>query len=82
MTPKYHKCPIKFRFICCNSRGIPKSFNVKFQDFLKRIYGFLKLMNTSYFWCSDNSMKVLNNLKVALRILYACKFKNLSPNIG
>lgn len=41
LTPEFHKNPIKFRYIDCNSRVIGESFNVKFQELFKRIYGFL-----------------------------------------
>lgn len=64
LTSKFHKTPIKFRFISYNSKGIGKRFNIKLQVFLKRIYGFLqfKFKTNIYFWCIDNSNEVLNEL--------------------
>lgn len=83
MTPKFHKTPVKFRFICCNSIGIGKSFNVKLQNFLKKIYGFLKFKykNSSYFWCLDNSFELLSCLNDSCNSFYTYDFENLFSNI-
>lgn len=38
LTSKFHKTPIKFRFICCNSRGIARSFNLTLLEYVNRIW--------------------------------------------
>lgn len=83
MMPKFHKVPVKFRFICCTSKSVNKNFNLTLQKFLKQVYGFLKFKfkNTSYFWSIDNSYEVLKKLNFIPNRVQVFDFESLFSNI-
>lgn len=83
LTPKFHKNPVKFRFICCTTNSIGKCFNIQLQNVLKQIYGFLKFKykNSSYFWIIENSLDVLNRLPENPHSVQSYDFENLFNNI-
>ena len=86
LTPKFHKNPVKFRYICSTVNSIGRCFSVRLCDYLKRIYGFLKnkFKNTSYFWIIENSNDVVFSLKhIPVPESFNCyDFENLFSNIS
>lgn len=81
-TPKFHKNPLKFRFICSNFGSIGNNFNNKFETILKKILNILKFKykNDSCFWILDNSYGVLNNID-NITSVQTYDFENLFTNI-
>lgn len=84
MTPKFHKNPVGFRFICSTVNSIGRIFGVRLQNYLKKIYGFLKFKyrNKKFFWSIDNSKEIIeaiNELKP--NTLQTYDFNNLFTNI-
>lgn len=84
MTPKFHKDPIGFRFICSTVNSIGRIFSIHLQNYLKKIYGFLKFKyrNTKYFWSIDNSREVIDALSNTNTVsLQTYDFNNLFTSI-
>lgn len=82
-TPKFHKNPIGFRFICSNVNSIGNNFNCIFEKFLKKILNILKFKykNNSGFWILDNSFGVIDDISTGTVSVQTYDFENLFTNI-
>lgn len=81
-TPKFHKSPVKFRFVCCTSNSIGKDANVVLQKYLKDIFVFLKNKYIEKCWIIDNSLDVTKAIKESdIKSVQTFDFENLFTNI-
>lgn len=84
-TPKFHKNPLKFRYICSNSNCIGNNINNIFQKQLQKIYNILKFKykDERKFWVVDNSASIISCLESCGSIfsIQTYDFENLFTNI-
>ena len=84
LTPKFHKLPVKFRYICSNVNSIGNSFNRKFENMLKRILNILKFKykDDNLFWIISSSFDIASIINSnTINTVSTYDFENLFTNI-